>query len=170
MRNDDRRVTELVVASEIRNLKLEYAQLCDDGYDGQKLGRLFTEDAIWDGGTAFGRYDGRTEIASFFSGLSGGIVWALHYMIGPRVTHVAGDGERAEASWYLWMPHITSNGGGRQDMLLTAKQYDRYRAVGDEWKFEEIRVEVESMGPADQGWEPYALAADSHAGAERGGR
>lgn len=161
MNLDDARVTRAVAASEIRNLKMEYAQLCDAGYDGSALGGLFTEDAVWDGGVAFGRYDGRAAIAAFFSSLSGEFTWALHYMIGPRLMDVSDDGTTAEAVWYLWMPHVAQGPTGGKAMLLTAKQYDRYRLVDGCWRFEQIRVAVETMGPMQQGWSPEPVASSA---------
>jgi hypothetical protein len=151
--HDTRRLLQLAAAMEIQNLKMEYAQLCDAGYDGPSLGRLFTEDAVWDGGDAFGRYEGRREIEGFFSGLGAEITWALHYMIGPRITNVSDAGTSAEGVWYLWMPFIGRDGDASRQMLLTAKQYDRYvRAADGRWQFAEIRVAVETMGPREDGW------------------
>jgi hypothetical protein len=152
MNRDDARVRQAVVASEIRDLKMEYAQLCDAGYDGRALGELFTDDAVWDGAETFGRHEGRPAIETYFSSFDGYFTWALHYMIGPRLTKVSDDGGLAEAVWYLWMPHVQQGDEGGTARLLTAKQYDRYRLTDGRWRFEEIRVVVESNAPMEQGW------------------
>jgi uncharacterized protein (TIGR02246 family) len=154
MHNVDARVSRALAASEIRDLKMTYAQLCDAGYDGRALAELFTEDAVWDGGDAFGRHTGREAIEAFFSGFDGVFTWALHYLIGPRMVHVSDDATRAEAVWYLWMPHVAQREDGGKAMLLTAKQHDRYRYANGRWRFEEIRVAVETMASMEQGWAP----------------
>ena len=56
------RIGKLEAEGDIRRLKTAYAELCDAGYPGEKLGALFTEDAVWDGGEHFGVYTGRAEI------------------------------------------------------------------------------------------------------------
>jgi hypothetical protein len=163
---DGERLARLEAEAAIRDLKYEYAALCDSGYDGPSLGRLFTDDANWDGGKTFGRYEGRPAIEAFFSGLAGSFVWALHYMIGPRFTKVADDATSAEAAWYLWMPYLELSAGEPRRMLLTAKQSDRYRLEGGAWLFEEIVVDVESIGPAADGWTPDAIKRDIGLGTE----
>lgn len=157
MQPDDARVRRAVAASEIRDLKMAYAQLCDAGYPGPALGELFTEDAIWDGGELFGVHHGRAAIETYFSSLDGVFTWALHYMIGPRLTEVSDDGTTAKAVWYLWMPYLAQDGDGAQPMLLTAKQYDDYRIEDGCWRFQQIRVMVETTAPMRQGWSPAAI-------------
>jgi SnoaL-like domain len=39
-------------------LKARYADVCDTGYDPDRMRPLFTADAYWDGGERFGRYEG----------------------------------------------------------------------------------------------------------------
>jgi len=148
----ERRIARLEMAQAINDLKIEYALLCDDGYDGDKLKQLFTEDAVWDGGETFGRHEGREAIGVHFSGFQGNFTWALHYMIGPQVTAVSDDALTAEATWYLWMPFNQADGDGSKPMLFTAKQYDRYRMVDGRLFFSEIRVDAQSMGTMEEGW------------------
>ena len=45
----------------IKKLKYQYCAYCDDNYNADWIANLFTEDAIWEGGT-FGRYEGREAI------------------------------------------------------------------------------------------------------------
>lgn len=66
------RLIRLEADAQIRNLVSEYMHLCDDlssPYISEKIGDLFTEDAIWEGIGALykeklGKYDGRNAIVS----------------------------------------------------------------------------------------------------------
>jgi SnoaL-like domain len=146
------RVARLELVDALRELKLHYAVLCDAGYDGAAISRLFTDDAVWDGGESFGRYEGVDEIQQFFAGLGNEIAWALHYMIGPVDVKISSDFASAEAGWYLWMPYVAVEDGRRRSRLFAAKQRDRYRFEAGKWKFSEIVVSTESIGEATEGW------------------
>ena len=98
----DARVARLEAVEEIRVLKARYADVCDTGYDPDRMLPFFTQDAVWDGGERFGRYEGIDAIYGFFRDVSSQITWALHYMIAP-VIEVSDDGT-ATGSWYLWQP------------------------------------------------------------------
>ena len=97
------RIARLEAVEEIRVLKARYADVCDTGYDPDRMAPFFTDDAVWDGGERFGRYEGIDEIRGFFAGVSSQITWALHYMIAP-VIEVSEDGQTATGSWYLLEP------------------------------------------------------------------
>ena len=86
------RVARLEAVEEIRVLKARYADVCDTGYDPDRMLPFFTQDAVWDGGERFGRYEGIDAIYGFFRGVSSQITWALHYMIAP-VIEVSDDGD-----------------------------------------------------------------------------
>lgn len=45
----ERRVQGLEDSEEIKKLKVRFAKYCDNNYDTDKLGELFTEDAVWHG-------------------------------------------------------------------------------------------------------------------------
>ena len=62
---------------DIRTLKARYADVCDTGYDPVRMRPFFTEDAVWDGGPRFGRYEGVEAVCEFFAGISSEITWAL---------------------------------------------------------------------------------------------
>ena len=50
----ERRLARLEAAEEIRQLKARYAEVCDTGYEPERMVPLFTADAVWDGGERFG--------------------------------------------------------------------------------------------------------------------
>ena len=63
----ERRLQMIEDVEAIKKLKYQCCVYCDDNYSADGIASLFTEDAIWDGGT-FGRYEGREAIRRFFCG------------------------------------------------------------------------------------------------------
>jgi hypothetical protein len=57
----EKRLQTLEDIETIKRLKARYCAMCDAGYDSDGLAGLFTEDAVWDGGS-FGRFEGREAI------------------------------------------------------------------------------------------------------------
>lgn len=146
--NLEHKVSVLEAIEEIKNLKAEYAKVCDTGYKSAGFAPMFTEDAVWEDTTGrFGRHDGRKAILDFFAGTSGQISWALHYMIAPNIK-VADDLVNAEGTWYLWQP-CTINGSA---VWLTGQYFDRYRKQADGWKFSEVHLTVHTISPFEEGW------------------
>lgn len=147
----EQRVLRLEAIEAIRALKARYADMCDTGYDPERMKPMFTADAVWDGGDRFGRYEGIDEIYGFFAGVSSQIVWALHYMVAPLI-EIAPDLETATGSWYLWQPCTLVTDTGPQAVWLTGRYADRYRLEADGWKFSEVRLDVQTVSPFEAGW------------------
>lgn len=145
------RVARLEAAEQIRQLKARYANVCDTGYDPDRMLPLFTSDAVWDGGARFGRYEGIDAVYGFFRDVSGQIVWALHYMIAP-IVEVSDDLETATGSWYLWQPCTVVGEGGPQAVWLTGRYADRYRREDGVWKFSEVLLDCQTVSPFEEGW------------------
>jgi hypothetical protein len=147
----DARLARLEAIEAIRILKARYADVCDTGYDPVRMRPFFTEDAVWDGGPRFGRYEGIDAVCEFFAGISSEITWALHYMVAP-IVEVADDGETATGSWYLLEPCTISTDDGPRAMLITGRYADRYRKEPDGWKFCEVVLDCQTVSPLDEGW------------------
>jgi hypothetical protein len=147
----DARLARLEAIEAIRELKARYADVCDTGYDPLRMRPFFTEDAVWDGGPRFGRYEGVDAVCDFFAGISGTIVWALHYMVAPLID-VAEDGRTATGSWYLLEPCTIATKDGPRAMLITGRYADRYRLESDGWKFSEVVLDCQMLSPLDEGW------------------
>jgi ketosteroid isomerase-like protein len=144
----EERVQRLEDIEDIRRLKIRYAELCDAHYDDPDgLAALFTDDAVWDGGSDFGVYQGKQAIRAFFAGVSKQITFALHYMIGHAID-IAPSGHEASGTCYLWMP-ATLNG---RAVWLAATYDNRYRKVGGQWLFSQVKVTVAFMTPYETGW------------------
>ncbi len=142
----ERRIQTLEDIEALRKLKARYCAYCDAGYDAEGLASLFTDDAVWDGGT-FGRFDGRKAIYDFFAGISKTLPFALHYVMNPLI-EVHGD--RATGRWYLLEPCTFAEGS--QAVWGAARYEDRYLKVRGEWKFQEVKLISSFWTPYEQGW------------------
>jgi len=151
MSEHDLRIARLQAAEEIRALKARYAEVCDTGYDPGRMEPFFTQDAVWDGGERFGRYEGIDAIKGFFADISSQIVWALHYMVAPLL-EIAEDAETATGTWYLWQPCTVAVESGPQAVWLTGRYTDRYRREDGRWKFSEVVLDVQTISPFEDGW------------------
>jgi hypothetical protein len=147
----DRRLDRLEAIEDIRMLKARYADVCDTGYDPARMRPFFTTDAVWDGGSRFGRHEGIEAICGFFAGVSSQITWALHYMVAPLI-EIADDGQTATGSWYLLEPCTIATDEGSRAMVITGRYADRYQLEPDGWKFSEVVLDCQTISPLDEGW------------------
>jgi SnoaL-like domain len=145
------RLAKLEAAEQIRHLKARYADVCDTGYDPERMVPLFTSDAVWDGGRRFGRHEGIEAIYRFFADVSGQITWALHYIVAPLID-VAEDVETATGSWYLWQPCTLATEDGPRAVWLTGRYADRYRLDDGVWRFSEVHLDCQTITPFEEGW------------------
>jgi hypothetical protein len=143
----EERVQRLEDIEDIRRLKVRYAQFCDAQYDPDGIASCFTDDAVWDGGSAFGVHHGKQAIRTFFAGVSQQITFALHYMIGHAID-IAPSGHEASGTWYLFVP-ATMNG---RAVWMAATYDDRFRKVGGQWLFSQVKVNMAFITPYETGW------------------
>ncbi len=144
----EQRLDRLESIEAIKHLKAEYCSYCDQGYPPDKLGPLFTEDAVWNGGR-FGRHEGRKAIESFFAGASKDIVFAAHLALNPMI-EVAGDS--ASGKWRLLMPSTFSTESGHEDQWLLGDYHERYVRQEGRWLFSNIDLHVNFVAPHAEGW------------------
>ena len=147
------RIQRLEDIEAIRDLKMAYAKLCDEGYDADGIVGLFAEEDVSWVSDVFGTYNGRDEIHGWFENVDAEILWALHLMINPRV-EVASDGQTATGSFYLLeLATMTAPGGGDPDpVVMTGKYRDEFVKVDGRWRFKKIEVNFEQVSNLDQGW------------------
>ena len=151
--NDDlaRRVGRLEAIEAVRVLKARYADVCDTGYEPERIRPLFTEDAVWDGGPRFGRHEGIDAICAFFGAVSSQITWALHYLMAP-IIELSDDGRSATGSWYLLEPCTMVVDGQPRAIVLMGRYADRYRKGEAGWQISELVLDCQVLTPLDEGW------------------
>jgi hypothetical protein len=147
-------IARLIDIEDIRRLKYQYAALCDENYNPEKLADLFTSDAIWDGGI-FGIQTGQAAIRDFFASSEKLVEYAIHY-VGNPIIDVNGD--TAKGSWYLWQRLVVRE--KRQAYWLIAKYSDDYVRVDGRWKFAHVRLIVESFTRYEDGPGKVRISTD----------
>jgi hypothetical protein len=148
------RVQRLEDIQAIHGLKMEYAKLCDEGYDADGIVALFAEneDVEWVS-DVFGTHKGRAGIHTWFDNVDEEIRWALHLMINPAI-EVAEDGQRATGSFYLLeLATMSSPDSDEPDpVIMTGKYRDEFVKENGSWRFRRIEVNFEQVSNLDQGW------------------
>lgn len=145
----ERRIERLEAAEAIRNLKALYCELCDTGYRADELAGLFAEDAVWDGGTALGRHEGREAIRAFFHTMPSTLSFAIHHVTNPRIV-VAPDVRSATAHWLLLQAATQAQGG--QGLWFAASYEDRYVRIDDAWLFQNVTLSTRFVANYESGW------------------
>jgi ketosteroid isomerase-like protein len=141
------RIQRLEDIEEIKQLKAEYCRYCDEGYVPDGIAGLYTEDGIWDGGTTFGRVQGRDAIRSHFQGAAKRISIARHQVMNPIITV---DGDEATGHWLLFQPCTDGPTGGA--VWLAATYADIYRREPDRWRIAETHIDIAFFTPYEKGW------------------
>jgi ketosteroid isomerase-like protein len=144
-RSLEERLQVLEDVEAIKKLKARYT-LAVDARDAEGVVSLFTADGVWDGGS-FGRYEGKDAVRSFFRSVPERLSFFVHYVSNPLIEI---DGDRATGSWYLLEPCTFAE--GNQPVWGSARYEERYRRVGGEWKFEEMRLVSLFWTPYEEGW------------------
>ena len=145
----ERRLRVLEDVEEIKRLKARYCAHCDNkygDYDPDSIVSLFTEDAVWEGGT-LGRSEGKEEIRRRFVTALERIPFSLHMVMNPIVEV---DGDTATGTWYLLQ--ACTFGEGNQAVWGSARYDDYFVRVNGEWKIKNLNVNSFFWTPFDQGW------------------
>ena len=144
----EKRIQVLEDIEAIKNLKAEYAAVCDDKYNPPKGAKLFTQDGVWNGGKAFGVHKGRKAIQKFFEGVAQNIVFAVHFFLQP-IIKINKDGKTASGKWYLCQA-CTLKGAGA--VWIAGLEYDKYRKVNGKGLMSEMRLKLFILSPYEKGW------------------
>lgn len=143
-------VQRLAAIEDIKQLKAQYAEHCDNHYNPDGIAGLFVEDGVWDGGPGFGRYEGRAKIHAFFSQVSDEIVLAAHLSMNPIITV---DGDRAAGRWRLLCPCTIKGESGEPVARWLLAQYDEiYEKHDGRWRYRELNVNVNFNALHETGW------------------
>ena len=147
-----RSMRDLAAIEDIRRLKHTYMQYCDLGYPPDKLGPLFTDDAVWTS-EIFGRHEGRSAIETFFGGVSNDIVFAAHLALNPIIEV---NGDTATGLWRLWMPCTIMEDGEPVARLMLGEYDEAYRCVDGRWLFTKVDVFMNFNVRAEESWATVA--------------
>ena len=147
-----RRIDRLESLEAIRTLKHLYCKHCDNGYDADAIASLFWDDAVWDAGPGFGRYEGPDAIREFFASVSADIIWARHLVVNELID-IAGDSATGE--FQIIQPCTFGNGDGGdggQAAWLLGRYEEVYARRDGIWKYLRLTAEIEFITPYEQGW------------------
>ena len=142
----EQRVRVLEDIEAIKKLKARYCAYCDNNYDADGIASLFTEDAIWDGGS-FGKCEGREAIRTHFQGAPKRMSFAIHQVMNPIIEV---EGDKGKGRWYLFQP--CTLGEGNEAAWLAARYEEDYVRIGGEWKFKHLKVFPSFLTPYEEGW------------------
>lgn len=158
-RSLESRIQRLEDIEAIKQLKARYCALCDDGYDADQLADLFTEDAIWHGGS-LGVAKGREKIRKFFQNTPAVMPFAVHMVMNPEIEV---DGDTATGRWYLFQAATFQPADKTAARALwgSARYDEEYVRVDGEWKFKSLRLTSRFWTPYDEGWEKVKSVFDS---------
>ena len=147
------RIRRLEDIEAIKWMIVRYAQGADQHNNVDIMLPLFADDAVWDAGERFGRYEGKHAIYDFLKGSGSFIGWTLHYMVSPAIK-IAEDGKTAQAFWYLWeTANMPSAQTQESEAMWIGGTYDTELAKENgEWKFTKVNLRVKLLAPYTEGW------------------
>lgn len=143
-----RRIDRLESIEAIKKLKHRYMNYCDLGYPPDKLGPLFTDDAVWTS-KDFGRHPSRRALETFFSGISAQIVFAAHLAMNFIIDV---DGDTGTGKWRILMPCTMVEDGKKVSRWLLGDYDEEYVRLNGVWLFKKIDFVVNFNVPFDQPW------------------
>lgn len=151
------RIRVLEDVESIRRLKARYGELVDCRYrKGRPVGAkelsvladeiaaLFTEDAVWDGGSSLGVCRGRAAIRERFAEPTLHFSW--HFFVKPQIRV---EGDRATARWDILAPCTSRDD---RALWMAGVEDDTYQRIGDQWLHSRMELEVVFMAPYERGW------------------
>ncbi|MBL4743300.1 MAG: nuclear transport factor 2 family protein [Cycloclasticus sp.] len=150
LENDFQRLNDI---NEIRNLKAEQVLAFEDAENSVSRSiATVTEDTVMDYGPDFGVHEGIDVFRQFAE--MPPFKWAIHFMV-PSKIKVHGDGQTAEAIWYLWelATKISPIDGKEKAVLLAGVYYDSYRKLASgEWKISKMKFDSKLLCSYKKGW------------------
>lgn len=153
------RLAEVEAHRAILDLKSRYGTLADARYArsgprpqaeidaaADALAALFCEDAVWEGGGALGRCEGRDAIRERFREPT--LHYAWHFFVKPEVRV---EGDRAWGTWDVLAMITTTEG---RALWMVGVEHDEYVREGACWLHSRMRLDSKLMAPHDRGWAP----------------
>ncbi len=141
------KIDRLLAIEEIKDLRLAYSAYFDS-QDIEKLGSIFTEDAVCEFDEQYGGdWVGRDTIRANYAAVAeqvGAPYNAIHAVTNPWIELTGAD--TAKGRWYL-IEYLTRQGafsspGGHENPLFYLGIYqDEYRKVDGKWLISRVRLE-----------------------------
>lgn len=138
----------LVDIEAIKQLKARYCQYADSGEHPNEFAELFTETAILDEGED-GIYTGRDSIRQMYLALWPYFKLNQHLVLNP-IIDVSGD--EARGDWRLLQLCTTEHPEGDKAFWACGFYKEKYRRVGEQWKFEHVEARVHFCCDYAEGW------------------
>jgi hypothetical protein len=152
-----RRIDRLESIEAIKKLKHVYMHYCDLGYSPEKLGPLFTDNAVWTS-KDFGHHVGRPAIEAFFGAVSGQIVFAAHLAMNSIIEV---DNDKGTGEWRILMPCTMVEAGKKISRWMVGDYVEEYIRINGAWLFSKIDFVVNFNVPFDQSWADSAVVRAS---------
>lgn len=139
-------IDRLLAVEEIKNLRLAYSAYFDS-QDIEKLGLIFTEDAVCEFDEQYGGdWVGRETIRANYAAVAeqvGAPYNAIHAVTNPWIELTGED--TARGRWYLLdiltrQGALTSQGGHANPLLYVGLYEDEYRKVDGVWLISRVRL------------------------------
>ncbi len=150
----EKRIARMEDREAIRELKHSYCYLADAGIDGDEakfdelIGK-FADDAWVDFG-AFGKFEGKAGLTTFFKDVVGGnFSFGAHMVCNPIIRV---DGKSAKGKWFVLAPGVAKTQDGGRATWTQATYDEEYIKVGGEWKWKSITVTYGFFAAHDEGW------------------
>ncbi len=148
MNDTERRLALAESILAIKALSHRYSNLCDRGFDPDRISALFVDDGVWDGGEIVGRFEGREAIRTFLAGLAKVVTWSGHFVVNDEF-EVTGD--TASGLWRCIA--VVNNPGVEPPIDNWYFQDYHFECVSKDgvWKFRSIRTDLRKT----TGYVPY---------------
>jgi hypothetical protein len=144
------RLGRLEDIEEILRLKHRYCLLCDQGYNGEELVKLFAPEGVWDAGERFGRFVGHEAMRDFFRRIPDVVTFAVHTAMNPIIEV---EGETARAVWQAMNPSTIVVEGVPIAHWSFSQYEDKFAKVNGRWLFTYVRSDIKKVASHRDGWE-----------------
>jgi len=143
------RIETLEAINAIRNLMADYTHYFDTGWggagrDAEKVGALFTDDAVWE--SEAGGQRGPEKIAKWCARYGHTAKMSLHIAMNPKIEV---EGDSARGSWSGLIPLVTPDG----EALWVGGRYEcRFARQEGAWKIAHMKFFTAFQTPYDEGF------------------
>ena len=146
-----RRLQRLEDRERIRELQATYCFLVDDRRFDELVDQWFTEDARCDFRDRSGAMtrlvsNGRSEIRTFFTQVVDVLLQDMCHTVHNERIAIDGDAATGECYFELTAKH------GDEAVVGAGRYVDRYRRVGETWRFSERNAIIFYIAPLAEGW------------------